>query len=87
MRFTAAIIPLALLPLSVLARRPRASVAEYYSLGCPSSTKPYASLEEQLEAITDYGDLLYLQKKVDTAEATYVAKDFINHAPESVAPL
>jgi len=58
------------------------SVSEYYSLGCPKSTKPYASKEEQLQAITEYGQLLYIQKQIETAEYTYVATDFINHAPE-----
>ena len=56
--------------------------SEYYSLGCPSSTTPRASQKQQLDAITDYGNLLYLQKQIDTAESTYVAKQFINHAPE-----
>ena len=56
--------------------------SEYYSLGCPSSTKPWASQKQQVDAITDYGNLLYLQKQIDTAENTYVAKQFINHAPE-----
>ena len=56
--------------------------SEYYSLGCPSSTKPWASSQQQLDAITEYGNLLYLQKQIDTAENTYVAKQFINHAPE-----
>ena len=55
---------------------------EYRRIGCPDSTKPYASHKEQLEAITDFGNLLYLQKQVETAEYKYVAKDFINHAPE-----
>jgi len=59
-----------------------ADVSEYYSLGCPKSTKPYASKEEQLQAITEYGQLLYIQKQIETAEYTYVATDFINHAPE-----
>lgn len=53
--------------------------SEYYSLGCPPSTKPWASQKQQLEAITDYGNLLYLQKQIDTAENTYVATEFINH--------
>ncbi|KAL8792812.1 MAG: hypothetical protein Q9195_004541 [Heterodermia aff. obscurata] len=55
---------------------------EYYSLGCPSSTEPRASQKQQLDAITDYGNLLYHQKQIDSAENTYVAKQFINHAPE-----
>jgi len=59
-----------------------ADVSEYYSLGCPKRTKPYASKEEQLQAITEYGQLLYIQKQIETAEYTYVATDFINHAPE-----
>ena len=56
--------------------------SEFYTLGCPESTKPYASQEDQLKAIIDYGKLLYLEKKIEEAESTYVAKDFINHAPE-----
>ena len=48
----------------------------------PESTKPHATQAEQLEAITKFGQLLYLQKEVETAEYTYVARDFINHAPE-----
>lgn len=57
-------------------------VSEYYSLGCPKATKPHASKEEQLQAITEYGQLLYIQKQIETAEYTYVANEFINHAPE-----
>lgn len=56
--------------------------SEYNSLGCPSSTTPWASQKQQIDAITDYGNLLYLQKQIETAENTYVAKQFINHAPE-----
>ena len=48
----------------------------------PASTKPHATQTEQLEAITKFGQLLYLQKEVETAEYTYVAEDFINHAAE-----
>lgn len=62
--------------------RPGPVDPEYYSLGCPGSTKPWASQKEQLEAITEYGNLLYVQKNIPTAEYTYVATDFINHAPE-----
>ena len=73
-------LPLFFLSFSAIARS--APNSEYYSLGCPKSTKPHASHREQLNAITDYGNLLYLQKQIDQAENTYVATDFINHAPE-----
>ena len=86
MHFTnilAAALPLLMIPGSVIANPAHHPVnPEYYSLGCPKSTRPYASKEQQLQAITDYGNLLYLQKKIETAEYTYVANDFINHAPE-----
>lgn len=62
--------------------RPGPVPSEFYTLGCPNSTRPYASKEQQLQAITEYGNLLYLQKAIETAEYTYVAQDFINHAPE-----
>ena len=55
---------------------------EFYTLGCPNSTKPHASQDEQLVAVNDFANLLYLQKAIETAEYKYVAKDFINHAPE-----
>lgn len=32
--------------------------------------------------MNDYANLLYTQKKIQTAEDTYVATSFINHAPE-----
>ena len=76
-------LPLLAIPGSVIANLAHHPVnPEYYKLGCPNSTKPYASKEQQLQAITNYGNLLYLQKKIETAEYTYVATDFINHAPE-----
>ena len=56
--------------------------SEYYTLGCPNSTKPFATQQEQLVAVNDYANLLYLQKQIVVAENKYVAKDFINHAPE-----
>ena len=56
--------------------------SEYYTLGCPKPTKPWASQREQLAAVNDYANLLYTQKQIQTAEDTYVAKQFINHAPE-----
>lgn len=58
------------------------SNAEYKALGCPTGTKPWASERQQLAALTDFANLLYIQKAVDKAENTYVAADFINHAPE-----
>lgn len=56
--------------------------SEYDTLGCPAGTKRYATQRQQLAALTDFGDLLYLQKQVAKAENTYVAANFINHAPE-----
>ena len=56
--------------------------SEYKSIGCPSSTRPWASERQQIAAMTDFADLLYIQKDVDKAEYTYVAENFINHAPE-----
>ena len=58
------------------------NITEFYTLGCPNSTKPHASQHEQLIAVNDFANLLYLQKQIETAEYKYVAKNFINHAPE-----
>ena len=81
-KIVAAALPLLLLPSAAVAGYAHHSNPEYYSLGCPKSTSPWASKEQQLQAITDYGNLLYLQKQIETAEYTYVATNFINHAPE-----
>ncbi|KAL8747443.1 MAG: hypothetical protein Q9184_007600 [Pyrenodesmia sp. 2 TL-2023] len=53
--------------------------SEYYSLGCPNTTKPVASQQEQLQAITNFENLL-VQKQFATAYNTYAAADIINHA-------
>ncbi|KAL8905665.1 MAG: hypothetical protein Q9207_002479 [Kuettlingeria erythrocarpa] len=70
--FLAAALPL--LATLVHSSRPQ----EYYSLGCPKSTKPRASQKEQLRAITDFDNLL-VQKQFQTAYNTYAATNFINH--------
>ena len=84
--FVLAVLPLLSSASVTPYHRPGPVSSEYYTLGCPNTTKPYASQRQQLQAITDYGSLLYLQKQIDTAEYTYVAKDFINHAPEVYRP-
>ena len=58
------------------------SNAEYKALGCPNGTRSWASERQQLAALTDFANLLFIQKAVDKAENTYVAANFINHAPE-----
>ncbi|KAL8905266.1 MAG: hypothetical protein Q9207_002737 [Kuettlingeria erythrocarpa] len=68
---------MALLILSTVAEPGKTS--EYYSLGCPKSTKPQASQKEQLEAITNFNNLL-VQKQIATAYNTYAATNFIQHA-------
>ncbi|KAI4203603.1 MAG: hypothetical protein LQ346_001750 [Caloplaca aetnensis] len=52
--------------------------SEYYSLGCPNSTKPFASQQEQLQAITNFDNLL-VQKQFKAAYNTYAATNFISH--------
>lgn len=54
---------------------------DYYSLGCPSTTKPWASRQEQLDAVTTYYTELF-SGQVDTAFDTWTADNFINHSPE-----
>ena len=75
-------IPLLLSSIPLLISATGSSLDEYQSLGCPSSTRPYASKNQQLKAITDFADQLYIQKAVAKAENTYVAEHYINHAPE-----
>lgn len=54
----------------------------YHTLGCPSTTKPHASHREQLSVLNNFANLVYVQHNVAQGYNTYVAKDFINHAPE-----
>ena len=60
-----------------------AASQEYYDLGCPEgTTKPVASIQEQIAAYDNYKNLLYTENKVAEAFNTYAAKSYINHAPE-----
>ncbi|KAI4202338.1 MAG: hypothetical protein LQ346_002012 [Caloplaca aetnensis] len=77
MHFSTFLLAIALPILSTLAQPTQKS--EYYSLGCPKSTKPQASQKEQLQAITSFDNLL-VQKQIATAYNTYAAKNFIQHA-------
>ena len=72
---------LAALPSTVLAH-PRHADNEFYTLGCPSSTKPWASQREQLSVLTNFANLVFVQHNLDEGYNTYAAKHFINHAPE-----
>ncbi|KAL8917301.1 MAG: hypothetical protein Q9208_008022 [Pyrenodesmia sp. 3 TL-2023] len=54
------------------------NISEYQSLGCPNTTKPSASQQEQLQAIISFDNLL-VQKQLATAFNTYAATNFINH--------
>ncbi|MCJ1484136.1 hypothetical protein MMC06_004304, partial [Schaereria dolodes] len=56
--------------------------AEYTALGCPNSTTPIATETEQLDAITDFANTLYIQKQTTAAFDKYVATHLINHASE-----
>lgn len=71
----------ALLPSTILAH-PRYASQEYYTLGCPSSTKPHASQREQLAVLTAFANDVFVQHNLDTGYNTYAAKNFTNHAPE-----
>ena len=55
--------------------------SEFTMLGCPNTTSPIASEDEQFDAANDYADLLYVQKDIPGAFSKYVATDLINHAP------
>ncbi|CAF9914281.1 MAG: hypothetical protein GOMPHAMPRED_008120 [Gomphillus americanus] len=54
---------------------------EFKSLGCPRTTKPWATPREQLYAVTNYYDMLFGGNPAK-AFAQWTAKDFINHAPD-----
>jgi hypothetical protein len=54
--------------------------AEFTALGCPNTTSPIATVTQQLEALTDFAHLLYLEHRSAQAFSTYVAKNLINHA-------
>ncbi|CAF9915576.1 MAG: hypothetical protein HETSPECPRED_002528 [Heterodermia speciosa] len=72
---------LAALPSTVLAH-PRYHNSEYYTLGCPPTTKPFASQHEQLTVLTNFATEVFVQHNLDQGYNTYAAKNFINHAPE-----
>ena len=54
---------------------------EFKSLGCPKTTKPWATAQEQLHAVTNFYDTLFGGNPVK-AFTQWTAKDFINHAPD-----
>ena len=73
------------LPISVAARphsKGQPGLADFYALGCPNTTNPYASERERLDALNDFGMLLYTNHSVAAAYGFYAATNFINHAPE-----
>ncbi|KAG7008226.1 hypothetical protein G7Y79_00006g018460 [Physcia stellaris] len=76
---------LALLPSTTLAygrHWNKDSIKDYYTLGCPTTTKPHASQQEQLSVLTTFANEVFVQHDVTTGYNTYAAKNFINHAPE-----
>ena len=40
---------------------------EYYSLGCPNTTKPVATFQEQLAVFNDFCTSLYVNQQIDYA--------------------
>ena len=58
------------------------NTTEYYALGCPNTTCPYATEAEQLEAAQNFAELLFVEKRISDAFNGYIAQDLINHAPD-----
>ncbi|MCJ1444673.1 MAG: hypothetical protein MMC23_005175 [Stictis urceolatum] len=56
---------------------------EYYALGCPKSTKPYASTDQQLSALNDFTHKLFDLNNASLAFGDHVAEKLINHAPDA----
>ena len=56
--------------------------SEYTTLGCPASTMATATVTQQYEAMLDFTNLLYSEKRGATAMDKYVALHLINHASE-----
>jgi predicted SnoaL-like aldol condensation-catalyzing enzyme len=82
MRFTAtAIAFISIISLISARKLGHGDYDEFTSLGCPDTTKPYASHLEQLAAWDDFTDLLYNQKRITDAFAKYAATGYINHSP------
>lgn len=54
--------------------------SEFVTLGCPKTTKPFASVAEQLNAANDFAQQLFVKKQMSKAFNTYIATDLINHA-------
>jgi hypothetical protein len=73
-------VPSARRAVSTAAVKPHKS--EFVTLGCPSSTNKVATENEQLDAIRDFSEKLFVQKDVKGAFNTYVARDLINHAAD-----
>ena len=71
---------------SLETRRGHWGPAEYYSLGCPTNTtKPYASQHEQTQVLYTFANEVFVHQQVALGYDTYVAVNFINHAPEVAA--
>ena len=80
MQFTTSILTL-LCAITLAHALPKQGSGDYYTLGCPSTTKPWANHHEQLEAVTSYYTELF-SGQINTAFDTWAAKKFINHSPE-----
>ncbi|MCJ1412853.1 hypothetical protein MMC19_006953 [Ptychographa xylographoides] len=72
------------LSLTMACAAPTAPVytSEFIALGCPNTTSAIATETQQLDAIKDFANTLYINKKPQIAFNKYVATDLINHAAE-----